>query len=313
MKKIIVTIAALAFAASAFAQGAAPAAPQPQGAAQGAAQPSGTPAVQPAAPTGIKRQPQAKTQEEFQAYNQIAGLKDGPALEKAASDFSAKYPNSELRILLYKSAMRAYQNANSPDKMLEMGRKALELDSNDPEALVTVAMVLSERTRSTDIDFDQKTNEAMSLAKKSLQTVDTDLEVPANLPPDKVATIRNGMKSWAYAVMGTLELEKNDFAAAASDLAKSNELNPMAPDPVTYLRLAVALDKQNKYPEALVAANRAVELAPESTQAGMLARQERDRLQKLTGSPGTGSPAPSQGQAPSMKNPPSTQGQAPPK
>ncbi|HZU45582.1 MAG TPA: tetratricopeptide repeat protein [Terriglobales bacterium] len=306
MKKL--TIVVLAFAVSALAQTQPPpAAPQPQAGAQGQT-------AAPAAPAGIKRQPQAKTQEEFTAYKQAAGLADAAALEKAANDFAAKYPDSELRILLYKAAMRAYQNANNPEKMREMGEKALALDPNDPEALVTVAMVLSEGAHTTDIDFAQKTDQAMSMARKALSTVDTDLEVPPNLPPDKIATIKNGMKSWAYAVIGTIELEKNDYAAAANDLNQSNQLNPMAPDPVTYLRLAVALDKQNKYPEALAAANRAVELAPETTDAGKLARQERDRLQKLTGSTGPMGPATTAGAgAPPSQQKPQPSQTTPPK
>ena len=297
MKTISILLTAFALSVAALAQASAPAS-QPQGAQ------SSTPPTAPSATAqgaqastpqvaGVKRQPQAKTQEEFAAYKQDAAITDPAGQEKAANDFAAKFPDSELRILLYKAAMRSYQNANNADKMLEMGQKALAIAPNDPEALITVAMVTSERTRNSDIDFEQKANEAMTMAKKALETVDTDLEVPANLPPDRIATIRNGMKSWAYAVIGTIELEKNSYAQAASDLDKSNQMNPLAPDPVTFLRLAVALDKQNKYPEALVAANRAVELAPDGTPAGNLARQERDRLQKLTGT--TGTPAPGAG------------------
>ena len=57
--------------------------------------------------------------------------------------------------------------------------------------------------------------------------------------------------------------------------------------------------KQNKYPEALKVANRAVELTQETTQIGTLARRERDRLQQLTG--GTAAPA-AQPQAEAPKN-----------
>jgi len=53
---------------------------------------------------------------------------------------------------------------------------------------------------------------------------------------------------------------------------------------VVVLRLALALDKQGKYPEALKAASRAVELTQENTLIGTPARRERDRLQQLTGS-----------------------------
>ena len=42
-------------------------------------------------------------------------------------------------------------------------------------------------------------------------------------------------------------------------------------------------DKQNKYADALTAANKAAELAPENTQVGTLARREQDRLKQLTG------------------------------
>jgi hypothetical protein len=58
---------------------------------------------------------------------------------------------------------------------------------------------------------------------------------------------------------------------------------PSQPDPVVVLRLAISLDRQGKYPEALKEANHAVELTQEATSAGKLARQERDRLNQLVG------------------------------
>ena len=68
---------------------------------------------------------------------------------------------------------------------------------------------------------------------------------------------------------------------------------PSQPDPVVVLRLALALDKQGKYPEALKEANRAVEMTQDNTVIGTPARRERDRLQQLTGGA-----APSQPQSP---------------
>ena len=51
------------------------------------------------------------------------------------------------------------------------------------------------------------------------------------------------------------------------------------------LRLALTLDKQTKYPEALKEVNRAVELTSSQADSsvGDYARQERDRLVQLTG------------------------------
>jgi hypothetical protein len=49
------------------------------------------------------------------------------------------------------------------------------------------------------------------------------------------------------------------------------------------LRLALALDQQKKYQEALQQASRAVELTQDSTDVGKMARNERDRLVVVTG------------------------------
>src|SRR5262249_8995032 len=80
-----------------------------------------------AAPQG-KRPPQAKTQPEFEAYKTAVALTDPAAKEKAADDFATKFPDSELRPVLYTAAMGAYQQANNADKMLEMARKILSYD-----------------------------------------------------------------------------------------------------------------------------------------------------------------------------------------
>src|SRR5580704_751573 len=156
------------------------------------------PAGQTAAPAG-KRPPQAKTQPEFDAYKAAAALTDPTAQEKAANEFATKFPDSELRPLLYKSVMHEYQQANNADKMLEMAQKVLSFDGDDPEALVGVAQVLAERTRETDLDKDQRLGEARKDAQRALVTVDTD--VPSSgYPPEQLAAFKNFLRSEAYEI-----------------------------------------------------------------------------------------------------------------
>jgi tetratricopeptide (TPR) repeat protein len=231
-----------------------------------------------------KRPPQAKTQPEFDAYKLAAASADAAALEKASDDFATKFPDSELRVLLYKTAMRNYQSANNAEKTEAMGRKVLSFDGDDPEALVIVAEVIAEKTRDTDIDKDQRFGEATALAQKATQTVDTDVQVPAGTPQEKIDAYKSLLRSNAYSILGTIEFKKEDYPKAQEDLQKSIDAFPSQPDPVVVLRLALALDKQGKYPEALKAASRAVELTQENTLIGTPARRERDRLQQLTGS-----------------------------
>ncbi len=255
----------------------------------------GTPAA-PGAPQG-KRPPQAQTTPEFDAYKVAAAVTDPAALEKAADDFAAKFPNSELRVLLYKMSTRAYQNANSSDKTEAMARKVLIIDGDDPESLVVVAEVIAERTHDSDLDKDQRYDEAMKMAQKATQTVDTDLAVPA----DKLDVAKAYLRSSAYSIMGTIEFKKESYAAAQVSLQKAIDAFPAQPDPVVMLRLAIALDKQQKYPEALKVANQAVDLTKEGTQVGTLARHERDRLLQLTG----GAAAPAAAPAATPATPPS--------
>ncbi len=237
------------------------------------------PAGQAAAPAG-KRPPQAKTQPEFDAYKAAVALTDAAAQEKATTDFATKYPDSELRPVLYKAVMHAYQQANNSEKMMEMAQKVLSFDGDDPEALVGVAQVLAERTRDTDLDKDQRLAEARKDAQHALVTVDTD--VPSTgYPPEQLNAFKGFLRSDAYAILGTLDFNAKAWADAEGNLRKSIDAFPQQVDPVAVFRLSVALDMQNKYAEGLKFANQAVDLTKEGTNAGDAARKEKDRLTQL--------------------------------
>jgi tetratricopeptide (TPR) repeat protein len=229
-----------------------------------------------------KRPPQAKTQPEMDAYKAIIATNDPAAQEKAANDFAAKYPDSELRPLVYRAAMRSYQQANNGEKMLEMGQKALSYDPDDPEALVAVAQVLAERTRDTDLDRDQKLAEARKDAQRALVTVDTDVPT-AGYPPEQLQSFKSFLRSDAYDVLGTLDFNAKAWQDAEANLRKSIDAYPQQVDPVAVLRLSLTLDQENRYPEALKYADQAVSLTKEGTVSGDAARKEKDRLTQLTG------------------------------
>jgi len=277
MKRAAMMMAILGMTAGSLAQSDKPATQNPP------AGQSQTPAAGQAAAPAAKRPPQAKTQPEFDAYKAAALLTDPVAQAKAADDFATKFPDSELRILLYKAAMHGFQTSNNGEQMLEMGRKVLALDGDDPEALIGVAEVLAERTRDTDLDRDQRLDEAMKDAQRAVVTVDTDVVAPAGTPQEKIDAYKGYVRSSAYSIVGTILYNRKDFAGAESNFHKSIDAFPQQPDPIAVLRLALALDGQGKYPEALKYANQAVDLTKENTAAGNAARHERDRLAQLTG------------------------------
>jgi len=315
MKRIAMLAAMMMVAIAASAQGTGqPGQQAPPAGGQTAPATEAPPAPQ------AKRPPQTKTQPEYDAWRaadagsrptpeeqataqksaadaqQIAGAV-AARTEKAADDFATKFPDSEVRILLYKVAMRNYQNANNAEKTEAMGRKALTLDADDPESLVTVSEVIVERTRDSDLDRDQRYDDAMKMAQKALTTVDTDVSVSPGTPQERIDAYKAGLRAQAYSTMGAIEYGKSNFPAAQANFQKAIDAFPSQPFPPDVLRLALSLDRQNKYDEALKVAVRAVELTQENTPLGTSARRERDRLQQLTGA--TAAPAtPPQAQPP---------------
>jgi tetratricopeptide (TPR) repeat protein len=145
-----------------------------------------------------------------------------------------------------------------------------------------VSQVLAERTRDTDLDKDQRIAEARKDAQRALVTVDTDVAT-AGVTPEKLAQYKGFVRSEAYAIVGTLDFNAKAWADAEGNLRKSIDAFPQQPDPVAIFRLSVALDMQNKYPDALKYADQAVDLTKAGTGAGDAARKEKDRLVQLIG------------------------------
>jgi tetratricopeptide (TPR) repeat protein len=285
MKRAAIVIAVLGMCVGSVGQDKGATQNPPAGQSAGAGQNAAT------APQG-KRPPQAKTQPEFEAYKAAMALTDGAAVEKAADDFAAKYPDSELRVMVYKAAMGRYQQANNADKMLEMAQKALTFDPDDPQALLGAAQVLAERTHDTDLDKDQKLAEAKKDAERALVTIDTDLPT-TGYPPDQLVMFKARSRSDAYAIIGTIAFNAKNWSEAESQLRKSVEADPQEPDSVSIFRLAVSLDMQNKIPEAMKYVDQAVDLTKDrpDTGVGKAARDEKDRLVKLSGGTAPGQAA----------------------
>jgi tetratricopeptide (TPR) repeat protein len=234
-----------------------------------------------------------KTREEYQAFQAASANKQNPdAMEKAADDFAAKFPTSEVRVLLYRAAMSSYQNAGNPDKMMNMGLKVLAIDKDDPEALIGIAEILEEHTGPTDLDRQQRSEQVIEYATHALKTLDTDLVVPAGTSPDRVDAYKKYLRSTALAIIGTIYYKQEHYPEAESKLREAVQADAANPDAVVVLRLALALDQQKKYSDALEQANRAVELTEESTDLGRMARNERDRLVVQTGGNGSSATTP---------------------
>ena len=289
-------ILALLSAAIAMAQSSNPPAGTqgtgPQVGGESANQPPAAPQASNTNPKA-KRPPSAKTKQEYEQYLAAANNPDPAAAEGLGREFEVQFPKSELLPLLYQQVMTKYQKADNGDKTIEMGRKVLQYDPDNAVALVMNATVLAERTRPSDIDRDQRLNEATTDAQRALEDIRSgNYMLTPNATPEQVQQFKDQVSGMAYSALGTAELVRSNYAAAEQNLRKATE-NPVAKsDAIVWYRLALALDHQNKYPEANAAVATAVTLAPEGSPVANLAKAEQSRLKQLAAGNAPASSAP---------------------
>jgi len=221
--------------------------------------------------------PEAKTRQEFNDYNAAYAVSGGAQMEKAAEDFSAKYPASELKAYLYSKALHEYQNENNAAKMLTVGKRLLQLDPDNSIALVLTATVMADSLDDKDPDRAQKIADIKKDAGHALQTVDSSFTPPVNATPEQITAYKKTLQSMAHSALGITALKTDDNATAEQELKLAADLNVTQPDPYIWYHLALAQDHLEKYPEALVSINKAVEYAGNSDLADT-ARNERKRL-----------------------------------
>jgi len=234
-----------------------------------------------AQPSG-KHVPQAKTHPEFNDYNAAYAIAGGAASEKAADDFAAKYPSSELKSYLYSKAMHEYQNENNPEKMLSVGEKVLRVDPDNSIALVLTATVLADSLSESDTDRQGKIAHVKKNTAHALETVDSSFVPPANATPEQVTAYKSTLQSMAHSALGIVALKTEDNAGAEKELRLSADLNQSQPDPYIWYHLALAQDHQKKYSEALDSVNHALQVMGANADLGNLARGEQSRLLTLT-------------------------------
>lgn len=244
-----------------------------------AQQPAGSNGKQ-AQPAG-KHVPQAKTHPEFNDYTAAYAITGGVASEKAADEFSAKYPDSELKVLLYSKALREYQTENKQAQISIVGGKYLRLDPDNPVVLVLTANALLDGLADTDKDRDNKIDEIKKLSSHALQTIDTNFVPPASATPEQVTAYKKSMQTSAHSTLGIVALRAGDDATAETELKMAAELNVGQPDPVLWFDLALAQDHQQKYPEALASINKAAEYAGSDPELATRVRGELARLRTL--------------------------------
>lgn len=247
----------------------------------GSQTPAGGAKPQPAnaAKAAVAATPQAKSLEEYDAYQKFWTAQDPDQKILLADEFLKKFPDTDLKVFAYRKQMEAYQQKNDFERMKEFGERILSVEPGDVIALTLLATAIPERTLDNDPDKERKLNAAEDYARRALAAIDK-LEKPSPQYTDaQWEQFRNQARSQDWGALGLVNLQRRNYAASEEAFQKATQL-ASEPDPVLWFRASMALRFSKKYEEALAGLKKCVEFGGVKLQGKDLCVDERNALQK---------------------------------
>jgi len=181
------------------------------------------PALGPAGAPQAK-QPNWKSNEEYQAFTAMANEKDPNKQIAAAQAFLEKFKDSDFKYAACLAMMQANQALGKSDKAIESARKALEFSPDNPEALTYLCFsfpyVFSSKNATADADLAR----AESDAKHGLEVLQK-LEKPAAATPEQFDAYVKPKRAIFNTALGFVDVQRKDFASAVTALKAAADDN----------------------------------------------------------------------------------------
>src|SRR5438477_421981 len=181
--------------------------------------------------------PQAKTEEELDAYLEIVAA-SGPAATIAnVQRFSKAYPDSALLGVAYQYEMLAYAEMDDPGRVIEAGRRALPLLRDNLKTLLTLASAVT-NVATARRGTGPMLAEAEGYARRALSAL-AQLQIPREFSLEEYERLRGEMESQAHEVLGQIAAARGQWPDAISEFRVAAESNP-SPQGAQFFRLGGA-------------------------------------------------------------------------
>jgi len=243
--------------------------------------PATAPAQQPAAPAPQQQKKEIKDPAEYNAYIAATGAQDPNQRISQLESFLTTYPNSVMKPDATELLLKSYQQTGNTAKMLETGKKLLQIDPNNLTALAFVSYIELTQAQQGGPDAPQKITEAGELAVRGLKVLETAPK-PEGLADDVWAktkdTFRYTIFDWSAAMAA---VQAKDYPTAVTYLKDRVSNMPNDLGTVYYLGQSY-LEQRPPVVEGLFWIARAAALAPNNTE---IAKYGRSRYTRYHGSP----------------------------
>ncbi len=219
--------------------------------------------------------PQARSQEELDAYLEITTTTDPSVAIRKADIFASRFPKSELLGIAYQHQMHAYQQVGNFNGMLAAGQKALDANPDNLNTLLTLAPALAQEAAHRP-DGASLLAQAEEDAQRALRGIEKT-QIPRQMPLERWEIEKREMQSKVHDVLGTVALGRGQFPIAIREFQMAVSFAPNG-EGAEFLGLGRAYAAAGVRADAEKALRHAADLGPESVR-----KQALDELQKLAG------------------------------
>ena len=171
------------------------------------------------------KKPEWKSTEEAQAYYAMANEKDLNKKASLGEAFLQKYANSDFRGNVYLVMMQTYIQLGDTTKATDAGKKLLELDPENLDALRYLSFVFPFVYKVDDPEATAKLSRAENDAKHGLEALQK-LQKPAGVSDEQFNQAVRGLRAVFNGTVGFVALQRKDYAAAITSYKAASEDNP---------------------------------------------------------------------------------------
>ncbi len=182
------------------------------------------PALGPAGEPQAK-QPNWKSNEEYQAFSAMANEKDPNKQIAAAQAFLEKYKDSDFKYAACLAMMQAYRTLGKSDQAIESARKALEFSPDNLDALYFLSFSFPYVFNAKSPTADASLTQAETDAKHGLDVL-RNTQKPANVPEEQFNSQAKSVRAGFNTALGFVALQRKDYAGALTALKAAADDNP---------------------------------------------------------------------------------------
>ena len=181
----------------------------------------------------MAQQMKVKSKGEGTAVNAMLGATDPDARIKAAEDLLGKYADTSFKAYALYIEADAWQRKNDTAKALFYAEESVNADPTRFDAALILTNLLSDQTRSNDLDKEDKFKRIQGYAEMALKGLETAQKPNPTLPDAQWAVFKNENKADATQALAHLTVLRGKFDDGAKEYEAALALNP---DPFIMIR-----------------------------------------------------------------------------